>query len=201
METIELVFTWGVPLLVIYFLYRSKGEVVNINNIFKQLALENHGVVKRRTWFDYPTLTIHEQGFTFHLGSSLAPGGNVWVTRLNMAHRQTVDFTLRIQPHSRLEKMATAIGFQDAAIGTPEFNNSYLVKTDNETKSRHFINEGLQQALLQIKHLQPELSINKTSIVLTTSFQNNAENFQTLVDFGKLLCTRLQNISGESNSY
>jgi hypothetical protein len=45
METIELVFTFGVQLLVIYFLYQSKKELVQINGIFKQLARDNQRII------------------------------------------------------------------------------------------------------------------------------------------------------------
>ena len=195
MEIIEVVFTWGIPLLVVYFLYRSKKELVHISFIFQKLARDNHGTVDRRTWFDYPSLTVHDQGFTFYLGISLASGGNVWTTRLNMSHRQAIDFELRLQPHSRLEKMSRAIGFQDAAIGSPQFNDGFLVKTGNEAKARHFINEDLQEGLLRLRYLNPKVAITKSAIVLTTSFIDRADDFQALVNFGRLLCHRLRTIS------
>jgi hypothetical protein len=195
METIEVVFTWGIPLLVIYFLYQSKKELVNINLIFQQLAKDNQGNVDRRHWFEYPSLSVNEQGFIFYFRISLATGGNVWTTRLNMEHRHAIDFELRLQPHSRLEKIAGAIGFQDAAIGSPQFNASFLVKTGNEVKARLFMNEPLQESLLRIKYLNPELAITKSAIVLTTSFTNRTDDFQALVNFGKLLCSQLRIIS------
>jgi hypothetical protein len=195
MDTIEKIFTWGVPLLVIYFLYQSKKEQVQLNLIFQELARDNQGTVNRRTWFDYPRLTIHDHGFTFHLGISLATGGNVWITRLNMNHQQAIDFELRLQPHNRLEKFASSIGFQDAAIGSPTFNDSYLVKTNNAVKSRQFINEELQQDLLQLSNLNPELSITKTAIVLTTSFSNHADDYQALINLGSSLCSQLKKAS------
>ena len=195
METIEFVFIWGILLLVIYFLYQSKKELVHINYIFQKLARDNQGTVDRRTWFGYPTLTVHDQGFTFYLGISLASGGNVWTTRLNMAHRQVIDFELRLQPHSRLEKMSRAIGFQDAAVGGAQFNDIFIVKTGNEAKARHFMNEDLQQGLLRLRDLNPELAITKSAIVLTTSFIDRADAFQALVNFGRLACHRLSTIS------
>lgn len=192
MDTIETIITWGAPLLVIYFLYQSKKEQVQLNLIFQNLARDNQGTVSRRTWFDYPRLTIQDHGFTFHLGISLATGGNVWVTRLNMKHQQAIDFELRLQPHSRLEKIASAIGFQDAAIGGTEFNNRFLVKTNNVIKAGQFINEELQQDLLQLTHLNPELAITKTAIVLTGSFTNNTDDLQALIDVGRSLCLQLK---------
>lgn len=195
METIEVVFTWGIPLLVIYVLYRSKKELVHVNLIFKQLANDNQGKVDRRNWFDYPNLTIQDQNFTFYLGISLASGGNVWTTRLNLAHHQAIDFEFRLQPHSHLEKIAGNIGFQDAAIGGPQFNDSFLVKTGNEAKSRHFMNDDLQQGLLKLRYLNPELVITKSAVVLTTSFTDRADDFQALINFGRLLCSRLRKMS------
>lgn len=192
MDTIEKIITWAAPLLVIYFLYQSKKEQVQLNLIFQELAKYNQGTVSRRTWFDYPSLTIHDHGFTFHLGISLATGGNVWVTRLNMNHQQAVDFELRLQPHSRLEKFASAIGFQDAAIGSPKFNDRFLVKTNNITKAGQFFNEELQQDLLQVSHLSPELTITKSAIILTSSFTNNADNFEALINIGRTLCLQLK---------
>lgn len=194
MEIIEFIFTWILPLFLIYFLYQSKKELVRINRIFQQLADDNHGTVSRRTWFGYPTLAVQDQGFTFELGFSLAPGGNVWVTRLNMAHHHAIDFELRLQPHNQLEKMAAAIGFQDAAIGTAQFNASFLVKTGDESKARHFINRDMQQALLRLKNLNPELAITESAIILTTSFIVDIDDFRLLVDFGMLLCQRLRDI-------
>jgi len=44
MKTVEIVFTWGIPLLVIYFLYQSKKELVHINLVFQQLAKDNQGI-------------------------------------------------------------------------------------------------------------------------------------------------------------
>jgi hypothetical protein len=47
MQTIELIFTWGIPLLVIYALYQSKKEMIHINSIFKQLAKRDQGTITR----------------------------------------------------------------------------------------------------------------------------------------------------------
>lgn len=192
MEIIKPVLVWGIPLLAIYFFYHTKRELIQVNGVFQQLARDNRATVNRRTWLDYPSLTIHEQGFTFHLGTSLAPGGNVWVTRLNMAHRQSLDFTLRLQPHSRLEKMATTLGFQDAAIGNPPFNDSFLVKTNDATSARRFMTEEIQQALMRLAHHGPELAVTRSAIILTTSFLDRTDDLQDLVDFGRLLCRRLR---------
>lgn len=195
MEIIGFVFTWILPLLLLYLLYQSKQELIHINSIFKRLASDNHGTVDRRTWLDYPSLTIHNQGLTFCLGFSLAPGGDVWVTRLNMAHHHAVDFELRLQPSNRLEKMAIVIGVQGAAIGTPQFNDCFLVKTVDESKARRFMNHDLQQALLRLEHLNPELAITESAIILTTSFMVEQDDFQELLDFGMLLCERLKAVS------
>ncbi len=194
MEIIETVFKWGIPLLVIYFLYQSKKELVHTNFIFKQLAQDNQGTVDRRTWFDYPSLTVHKHGFTFVLGVSLASGGNVWQTRLSMAHRQKIDFDLRLQPHSRLEKMSRSMGFQDAAIGSPQFNDSFLVKTGDEAKAKRFMSKDLQEGLLRLAYMNPELAITKSAIVVTASFFNHANDFQALINFGKLLSRRLKDL-------
>jgi len=109
-----------------------------------------------------------------------------------MAHDQAFAFVLRLQAHNRLEKIATIIGFQGAAIGNPQFNASFLVKTNNKTKAKQFFNEELQQDLLRLLPRNPELAITKSSIVLTTSFLDRADDFQALVDIGRLLCHRIK---------
>jgi len=57
------------------------------------------------------------------------------------------------------------------------------------------MNEALQQGLLRLRYLNPELAITNSAIVLTTSFSNRADDFQALVNFGRLLCYRLRTIS------
>lgn len=193
METIELLFTWGIPLLLLYVLYQNKKELVQLNAVFARLARRYEGSVHRRTWFDYPSLSVDAQGYTFELCSSLAPGGNVWVTRLNLAHFGAVDFELHLQPHSRLEKLASAIGFQDAAIGAAQFNQAFLVKANNAAAASRFMDEQLQRVLLHLAPLKPELTITPSAIVLTTSFLNRGTELRPVAEFGRLLCTRLRN--------
>lgn len=190
MEIIEIIFTWGVPLLVIFLFYGAKGEQVRLNRLFRELARETGGTMPQSSWFRYPELTVHHHNCHFTLGNGVA--GKVWVTKLYLDNHMKAPFQLRIQPTDKLEEFSKKLGFQDVELGNPRFDAEYLVKTQDTSRARALIDSDLQQLLVELRPLRPELWISEHTINVRTQMQYEIEGYRKLLKLGYKLCEAQQ---------
>ncbi len=188
MDIIEKVFTWSIPLLVIFLVFRSRGAHRELNDVFKALARETGGKLSRSDEVRYPVLSVHHSGRSFTITNDLATGGKVWVTKLHMDSHLSQPFKLRIQPTDRIEEFSKKMGFQDVKLGNPQFDEQYLVKTQDASMARKIMNEELQQLLVKLSPLRPELWITEKYISVSTQMQYEIEGYRKLLKLGYELC-------------
>lgn len=188
MDIVELVFTWGVPLLVIFVVLRARNAHRDLNGVFKSLARETGGRLSRSDEVRYPILTVNHQRCEFTLTNGLAGGGEVWVTKLYLDNRLNRPFQLRIQPTDPIEEFSKKLGFQDVELGNAEFDKQYLVKTQDASRAKALVDLELQQLLVDLRSLQPELWITDNHISVSTQMQHDLHGYRKLLKLGYKLC-------------
>jgi hypothetical protein len=188
LDVIEKLFTWGVPLLVLFLFWRTRQAHDDLKDVFRQLATETGGKLSRAGDIRYPILTVEHRGRRFSLTNGLAPGGKVWVTKLHTEFHPEQPLKLRIQPTDRLEEFSKKLGFQDVKLGHPEFDRRYLVKTGDPDLARDLISRDLQKLLVELRPLRPELWLEGGSLAISTQMQETLEGYRPLVKLGRRLC-------------
>ncbi|MDH4100324.1 MAG: hypothetical protein OEV28_07080 [Nitrospirota bacterium] len=188
MDVIEKIFIWGIPLLVIFVALRARGAHRDLNSVFKRLAQETGGKLSRSDEIRYPILTVNHQGREFVITNGLATGGEVWVTKLSLDNHLDQPFQLRIQPTDPIEEFSKKLGFQDVELGNADFDKQYLVKTQDASRAKTLVDRELQQLLVDIRPLQPELWITEKYIALSTQMQHDLDGYRKLVKLGRKLC-------------
>ena len=78
-----------------------------------------------------------------------------------------------------------AQGCKTIVIGNPEFDDSFILKCDQEMLFRSFLTMELQQALLGIKDKDPQLRINNRELdLLIPSIPREDAEYDSLIDCG-----------------
>lgn len=188
MDTIEIIFTWGVPLLIVFLVFRTRRAHHELNDVFKTLARETGGRLSRSTDVRFPILSVDYQGCRFTLTNGLAGGGKVWVTKLYLDNRFDQTFRLRIQPTDPAEEFSKKFGFQDVELGNVEFDKQYLVKTPDLSRAQAIVDLELQQLLVDLRPLRPELLITDKYIFVSTQMQHELNGYRNLLKLGHKLC-------------
>ena len=73
-------------------------------------------------------------------------------------------------------------------LGNSEFDEQYLVKTQNASLAKNIVDAELQQLMVEIRHLSPELWITDKYISLSTQMQYKLVNYRQLLKLGRKLC-------------
>lgn len=187
-DAIEIIFTWGIPVLVILVVLRTRGAHRDLNAIFKSLAKETGGVLSRSDGVRYPLLTVNHQGVEFTITNGLAPGGEVWVTKLYLDNQFDRTFRLHVQPTDPIEEFSKKLGFQDVKLGNAEFDKQYLVKTRDPSKAKVMVDAELQRLFADLRFMQPELRVTENDISVTTQMQHDLDGYRRLLTLGRKLC-------------
>jgi hypothetical protein len=207
-ETENLIFILsGFAVFVIGFVvYINYVEKIKVANWKKLLA-------------KYPTLTLskdeqHEHsdyggnlllgeinGFSFVCFEKTSGKGRAmrYWTEFRIKHHQNIkDFRLSMQSEYRIHKVGKALDMvKDVTIGIEDFDNRFLIKTNNVATCKKLFNGPLSEKFIKMSSLHfGDLSIGDSALVYTVSYHlektKRYECFKEVLEAALLMLTALE---------
>lgn len=176
MELIGLLFKIFVVLIVIYAVHRSWKFLRDLNNIFENLERARNGNIHRRCFFNFPKLILEHRGVNIQISIALATGGDVLIAKMYIFKQFKSIARIYLLPSNAIERFGAKIGLDNIKTGNRAFDQAYIVKAKPAGVASVFLNPDIQQALLMIRDLSPEIEVTQTYTLFKTNvFQQTAE--------------------------
>jgi hypothetical protein len=175
-------------ILIVYFRqYRT------IKILMKQQALKRNGTVVGS--FLLPVLKFSYHSLPFVVTSLPATKYRQAKTEVTITLPKPVAADLKITRESLSTRVQKALGVTDVQLGIEEFDNQYLIKTDNESFARNLLNLTLQQHLLEMKQEKPRINLGGTRLVIQVPrVIKTEEHYDHLFDLAYTFSDRIQDL-------
>jgi hypothetical protein len=149
----------------------------------KQQALKRNGTVVGS--FLLPVLKFSYHSLPFVVTSLPATKYRQAKTEVTITLPKPVAADLKITRESLSTRVQKALGVTDVQLGIEEFDNQYLIKTDNE----------LQQHLLEMKQEKPRINLGGTRLVIQVPrVIKTEEHYDHLFDLAYTFSDRIQDL-------
>lgn len=195
-ELIGLLFKIFVGIIAVYAFWRAWSMMHALSGVFEDLASRHGGQVSRRWFFDFPTLTLTHGGRRIQVSISFAAGGEVLKARVHFPIRYKSPIDLQLLPENALERMGTKLGFQDISIGNRKFDRAYLLKAKPVDAASLIITGDLQQTMVAIRDLNPEMTVREDFAVIETTMFLFEEPYSRLLAAGFKLSESITDAGG-----
>jgi hypothetical protein len=175
-------------ILIVYFRqYRT------IKILMKQQALKRNGAVVGS--FLLPVLKFSYHSLPFIVTSLPATKYRQAKTEVTVTLTKLTTAFLKITRESLSTRVQKALGATDVQLGIEEFDNQYLIKTDDEFFARTLLNFKLQQHLLEMAPEKPRLKLEGTRLVIhIPKVIKTEEQYDHLFDLAYAFTDRIQDL-------
>lgn len=159
--------------------------------VWKQLARELGGEYTHSFWRG-SQLYAKAGGWTVHLDIRIVPIGKVMIpfTRARTRFLTRDGLRFRIYRETFISELGKLLGMQDITIGDPEFDDRFIIKSNNEERVKQVLANGTLRKLLLAQTANPDLQVNdRTNFGISLPEGTFELHFQvpgTVKDLGQL---------------
>ncbi|NOQ26428.1 MAG: hypothetical protein GQ564_13810 [Bacteroidales bacterium] len=115
--------------------------------------------------------------------------------RLSFNFKKHLDFEFQVYPEDIFEKISKFIGAKEVEIGIKEFDNKYILKSDNEKLMKHLLDRDSIDFLLS--NLTTNFSLRKDGFsifsLVTSIHEEDKEEMLSLIGFAKGIVEKIYN--------
>jgi hypothetical protein len=117
--------------------------------------------------------------------------------KLDYKFRKKFDFEIQIYPEDFIEKMSKLFGLKELEIGNSNFDNKYIIKSNNDDIARKILNETIQDNLTKFELVSLQLTSDKDSQLMILPYINeeNYDELNEFIIFSKQLIERIIEIN------
>jgi len=183
-----LVFIVALLIFAVFWLYRY----TMIKRIFTAQALKRNGTIKRM-------IKGHMLSFTYDAHYYILvhyPGSRYKTPSTHVETRITTatDHCIEISSESLFSEIGKKLGSKDIEVGYRDFDDQFIIKSDNEYFATSLLTYSVQDKLLKLRRLKPKITIkNNTLIVNVPRVLKKEEDYDLLIETAFTLVNRLQN--------
>jgi len=183
-----LVFIVALLIFAVFWLYRY----TMIKRIFTAQALKRNGTIKRM-------IKGHMLSFTYDAHYYILvhyPGSRYKTPSTHVETRITTatDHCIEISSESLISEIGKKLGSKDIEVGYRDFDDQFIIKSDNEYFATSLLTYSVQDKLLKLRRLKPKITIkNNTLIVNVPRVLKKEEDYDLLIETAFTLVNRLQN--------
>jgi hypothetical protein len=144
----------GLALLVTFVVYAiGTGVASHRNTRLRELARNYDGEVEPASWFTLPRMTFRHGDRIVTLFYTHGGGrDHKYKTHLSIVWPH-INLRCEIFPTSVFSGLRKLIGMQDIEIGSPEFDEPFVITGNDEEAIKKFLTLDAQQSLLQLAQL------------------------------------------------
>lgn len=144
----------GVMLLIFA---KHKHTASNIKKMLEPLAARKGGSVSERSFLRFPILRYMHEGLELQLLSTPAAKNTPPYTFIRFERSTPLQF--EIYNESFTSSLGKMLGFSEIEIGSADFDEAFVLKSDSEMIFRQMLSANLQHKLLQIKQFHPRIKL------------------------------------------
>ncbi|MBI5364826.1 MAG: DUF3137 domain-containing protein [Planctomycetes bacterium] len=148
-------------------------------DIWKQLSHELGGEYTKGTWKGGERLEVRHGEWILTLDTFVIPAGKVMIpmSRMRAPFVNADGLRMKLSREHVFTKVGKWLGMQDIQIGVPEFDKTFLIRSNDERKVREFLaNEKLRALLLAEK--DADLSVEDDEGWFGTKFPENTDELR-----------------------
>jgi hypothetical protein len=174
------------PLIIILSLWRYR----TIKQLMEQQALKRSGTVVGA--FLLPVLKFTYRALPVVVTSVPASKYRQAKTEVSMTLLKPASANLTIVKESAATRLGKALGASDVQLNSDEFDQEFLIKTQDELFARNVLNATLQQKLLDMKQEKPRIILEGTRLaVQVPRVVKTEEGYDHLFDLAFTVVDRL----------
>ena len=168
--------------VVVFLFMRSRYKA--LAEVYQQQAAKRNGRVKKMAWL-IPSLTFYDEDREVSVYETSGSKNSPPHTHLKCKINPMREFDINIGPEHVFLKIGKRLGMQDIQIGTPEFDESFLIRGSDEMAVRSFLAPEIQESILGLKERSPTVRIQKKSFHLEiSSTLNDEQQHDHFIDAG-----------------
>jgi len=146
-----------VPLLIFFVIASvlaiAQNRRAGLNEAYKRLAHRYDGSYWPGDWFSTPSVRFHYEGVNVVVDLHKTGGRHArYYTQVHMSWPDP-EFRCEIFPESMLSRIGRAMGVQDIKIGSPDFDERYVVRSSSPQETCNFLSGAVQFQVDKIRHL------------------------------------------------
>lgn len=130
----------------VFFVRARRGA--ELKELFQRVANMRNGRVKSGNFLFYPKLFIPHNDREILVrasdGGKNSPPYTFFITSISLLR----DMSFKLSPEHALSNLGKGLGMQDIEIGNPEIDSSFVIKSNDETFIRNFLNDALQEQFI-----------------------------------------------------
>jgi hypothetical protein len=175
---------------VLYFVYKAeRGRA----DLLQKCASKRGGQVNRVMVFGLSKWEFSKDGVDYAV--SIYPGSKnspprTYVTAQIVSYK---DFVFNVRPENILDKAFKALGMQDFTMHNERFDSGYVVSSNNENLIRNFLDQDIQEAILNLKFGRSSVSYKKSIFNLEVMRLAREESeIREVVDLAEKLANKLK---------
>lgn len=165
------------PIIIIFVIayLLQQRRAVALQKILERQAVKRNGKIEPAEFLLLPTLVFPHQQLMVNV-LSYPPRRHSTASTQIETQIPTADLrAFHISPEGVFTQIGKAITGEDVKIGNNQFDDSFLIKSNNEDFLREIIDAELQQELLNLKQFNLSLSLQEGTLNLTVPVKLNDE--------------------------
>lgn len=155
-------------------------------NIWKEFSIQTNGTFKEgHSWHSDSVEIKHKNSAIIFDNYTLWSGKySAEMTRITVPINVKDSFRFEIYPEGFIRKIEKMFGAQDIQIGYPEFDKAFIIKSNNEFKTKSFLRNPKLRSLL-LEHKDSNLLISDKKGIWEQKLPENEFELSYYVD-GKI---------------
>lgn len=177
------------PLLIVYSLWRYRS----IKCLMEQQAVKRSGIVVGT--FLLPLLKFSYRTLPVVVTSVPRSKYRHAKTEVGITLLKPAPSDITILKESVATRLGKALGATDLVLGNEEFDREFLIKTQDESFARNFVNFTLQNTLLEMLEEKPRITLEGTWVtVQVPTVIKTEEGYDQLLTLAFALVDRLYDL-------
>ena len=158
---------------VAYFILAYKKKV--LMTLYRKQATKRNGRVKSLL-FLFPKLILFNNSGEISIIHN--PGGknSPPITYMKCTLNSRKNYKFSISPENALVKFGKSFGLKDIQIGNSEFDESFLIRSNDDLIVRSFLAPEIQESILEIEEHFPRINFENQSFNFSISGWIDEEN-------------------------
>jgi len=104
-------------------------------------------------------------------------------------------YFLQVYGEGLASKVGKAFGSQDVQVNNDEFDNKYIIKSNDEFFATQILTPRVQDGLLALRKHHPFVELDNNKLVMElSSYLKNEEDYDLLIDTSLLIIDRIKEL-------
>jgi hypothetical protein len=169
-------------IVILYFILTSQKKV--IMGLYRQQAAKRNGKVKRHLLF-FPKLILFDQGREILIYQDPGSQNSPPTTHMKCTLDSMKEYKISIVPENALIKIGKSLGMKDIQIGNSEFDETFLVRGNDEMAVRTLLLPEIQESIIELEERYPTINIaNKDFEFNISGWLKKEKQFDPFIEAG-----------------